>query len=168
MWICQPNNPSSWIPWEVPLWRMCLGIVVPIINHHPMGPQEHENVIDIRDQRPQSPQFPSSSLDHGFESNWSSFWMASLMLSRSYRSDRSWHPRRVDKPPHLQEWGCQRCSNLPELEVGFNSILMCRVQGSHPPTLCNKILARLSQRVGMQLHYGYNLGQCIDNLVWTL
>ena len=54
--------------------------------------------------------------------------------------------------------------NLPELEVGFNGISMCRVQRSHPPTLDNKILARLSQRVGMELQYGYNLGQCVDNL----
>ena len=33
-----------------------------------------------------------------------------------------------------------------------------------PPTLCNKILARLSQRVSAELWYGYNLGQCVDNL----
>ena len=31
-----------------------------------------------------------------------------------------------DKPPCLQRWGCQGCSNLPELEVGFNGVSMCR------------------------------------------
>ena len=31
-------------------------------------------------------------------------------------------------------------------------------------TLCNKILARLSWRVSTKLWYGYNLGQCVDNL----
>ena len=36
-----------------------------------------------------------------------------------------------DKPPHLQGPGCQRHSNLPEFEVGFNGISMCRVQGPH-------------------------------------
>ena len=41
---------------------------------------------------------------------------------------------------------CQRCSDLPKLEVGFNSVMMCRVQGSHTLTLCNKIIARLSWR----------------------
>ena len=35
--------------------------------------------------------------------------------------------------------------------MGFNGISMCRVQGSHPATLCNNILARLSQRVGTEL-----------------
>ena len=49
VWIHQPNNPSSLIPCEVPLWRMCLGMVVPIINHHLVGPQEAKNVTDIRE-----------------------------------------------------------------------------------------------------------------------
>ena len=44
-----------------------------------------------RDQRPPSPQFPSPSLDHEFESNRSSLLMASLMSSGSDRSDRSQH-----------------------------------------------------------------------------
>ena len=47
VWICRPNNPSSLIPWEVPLWRMHLGMVVLIIKHHLIGPQEAENIIDI-------------------------------------------------------------------------------------------------------------------------
>ena len=46
MWICPPNYPSSLIPWEVPLQSMHLGMAVPIINHHPISPQETENVID--------------------------------------------------------------------------------------------------------------------------
>ena len=47
VWICQSNNPSSLIPQEVSLWRMHLGMVVLIINHHPFGPQEAKNVIHI-------------------------------------------------------------------------------------------------------------------------
>ena len=46
-----------------------------------------------RDQRPQSPQFPSPSPDCGFKGNWSSLSTASLMLSRSDRSDGSRCPR---------------------------------------------------------------------------
>ena len=62
------------------------------INHHHVGPQGAK--IDNRhwrDQRPLSPQFPSPSLDHGFESNRSSLSMASSMSSRFDRSDRSQH-----------------------------------------------------------------------------
>ena len=40
----------------------------------------------------------------------------------------------------------------------FNSVSMYRVQGLHPLTLCNKILARLSWRVSTELWYRYNLG----------
>ena len=47
VWICQPNKPSGFIPWELSLWRMHLGMVVLIVNHHPVSPQEVENVIDI-------------------------------------------------------------------------------------------------------------------------
>ena len=46
-----------------------------------------------RDQRPQSPRFPSPSPDHGFKSNMSSLLTMSLMLSRSDQSDRSRHSR---------------------------------------------------------------------------
>ena len=42
-----------------------------------------------RDQRPQSPQFPSPSPDHGFESDQSLLSTTSSMLSRSDRSDGS-------------------------------------------------------------------------------
>ena len=44
-----------------------------------------------KDQRPLSPQFPSPSLDSGFESDRNSLSMASSMWSRSDRSDRSQH-----------------------------------------------------------------------------
>ena len=47
VWFCWPNNPSGLIPQKVPLWRMHLGMVVPIINHHLVSPQEAENVTDI-------------------------------------------------------------------------------------------------------------------------
>ena len=45
-----------------------------------------------RDQRPPSPQFPSPSLDCGFGSDGISLSTASLLSSRSDRSDGSWHP----------------------------------------------------------------------------
>ena len=60
--------------------------------HWPSRGQEHNRCW--RDQRPQSPQFPSPSPDHGFESHWSSLSMASSMSSRCDRSDRSQCPRR--------------------------------------------------------------------------
>ena len=63
-----------------------------------------------RDQRPQSPRFPSPSPDCGFESNQSSLSMASLMLSRSDRSDRSQHPRRGRW--NQEEGACMKI-NLP-------------------------------------------------------
>ena len=46
-----------------------------------------------RDQRPQSPWFPSPSPDCGFENNRSSLSTTSSMLSRSDQSDRSRHSR---------------------------------------------------------------------------
>ena len=46
-----------------------------------------------RDQRPQSPRFPSPSPDFGFESDRSSLSMTSSMLFRSDHSDRSRHSR---------------------------------------------------------------------------
>ena len=51
VWICWPNNPSGLIPQEVLLWWMHLGMVVLIVNHHPIGPQEAENIIDVRETR---------------------------------------------------------------------------------------------------------------------
>ena len=53
--------------------------------------QEHNR--RRRDQRPQSPRFPSPSLDCGFESDRSSLSMTSSMSSRSDCSDRSRHSR---------------------------------------------------------------------------
>ena len=46
-----------------------------------------------RDQRPQSPRFPSPSPDCGFESDRSSLSMMSSMSSRSDHSDESRHSR---------------------------------------------------------------------------
>ena len=66
--------------------------------HELLRGQEHNR--HQRDQRPPSPQFPSPSPDHGFKNNRSSLPTASLMLSRSDRSDRSWHLRRG-----RQHWG---------------------------------------------------------------
>ena len=59
-----------------------------------------------RDQRPPLPQFPSPSLDCGFESDQSLLSMASSMSSRSDRSDRSQFPRRGrwhrEDGPHMK------------------------------------------------------------------
>ena len=57
-----------------------------------------------RDQRLQSPQFPSPSPDHGFKSDRSSLSMVSSMLSRSHWSDRSQCPRRGRW--HQEEGAC--------------------------------------------------------------
>ena len=59
--------------------------------HWPPRGQDHNR--HWRDQRPSSPQFPSPSLDRGFESDKRSLSMVSSMLSRSDRSDRSQHSR---------------------------------------------------------------------------
>ena len=48
------------------------------------------------------------------------------------------------KLPVFKDEDAKDAVTVAELEVGFKGVLMCRVQGSHPPTLCNKILARLS------------------------
>ena len=111
VWICQPNNPSGLIPWEVPLWRMCLGMVVLIINHHLIGPQEAENVTDVGETKGlhhlSSPYLPWTM---GLRADQSSLSMASLMLSRSDRSDRSWCPRRGRW--HWEDGACMKI-NLP-------------------------------------------------------
>ena len=41
------QQPSDLIPKEAPLWRMPLGMVVLIINHHLFGPREAEIAIDV-------------------------------------------------------------------------------------------------------------------------
>ena len=63
-----------------------------------------------RDQRPPSPQFPSPSPDWGFESDRSSLSTASSMLSRSDRSDGSWHPQWGRR--HQEDWAHMKI-NLP-------------------------------------------------------
>ena len=91
-----------------------------------------------RDQRPPLPRFPLPSLDHGFESNWSSLWMASSMPSRSDRSDGCQHSQRGRW--HREDGACMKI-NLPifkdedakdavtyqELEMGSNGVPACRV-----------------------------------------
>ena len=97
-----------------------------------------------RDHRQPLHQLLSPSLDCGFESDRNSVSTALLMLSMSDRSEGSWHSqcgRQHGKDgahmkinlPVFKRWGHYRCCDLPELEVGFNSILTCRVQGLHPP-----------------------------------
>ena len=66
-------------------------------SNYPLSPQWPSRGWELnrywRDQRPQSPQFPSPSPDCGFESNWSSLSTTSSMSSRSDRSDGSRHSR---------------------------------------------------------------------------
>ena len=76
--------------------------------HQPSRDQEHNRCQ--RDQRPQSPGFPSPSPDCGFESNRSSLLMASSMLARSNQSDRSRHSRQGRRH---QEEGAHMKINLP-------------------------------------------------------
>ena len=57
--------------------------------HHPLRGRDHNRCW--RDQRLPLPQFAAPSLDWGYESNRSLLSMASSMLSRSDRSDRSRH-----------------------------------------------------------------------------
>ena len=151
---CESASPTTlpvWSPKKFPSEGCIWGWWFWFVNHHPIGPQKAKNVIDIRGTKGLnhliSPQpSPDCSL---------SLSTASLMLSRSDRSDGSRHPRRGRwhweegacmkiNLPIFKDEECQRHSNLSELEVGFNGISTCRVQGSHPPTLCNKIFARLS------------------------
>ena len=63
----------------------------PLSPHCPSRGWEHNRYW--RDQRPQSPWFPSPSPDHGFESNRGSLLTMSLMSSRSDQSDGSRHSR---------------------------------------------------------------------------
>ena len=83
-------------------------------SNHPPSPHQPFRGLECnrhwRDQRPQSPWFPSSSPDHGFESNQSSLSTASLMLSRCDRSDGSRHLRRGRQ--HQEEGACMKI-NLP-------------------------------------------------------
>ena len=86
-------------------------------NHQPSPywpPRGWECIRHWRDQRPPSPQFPSPSLDCGFESDQSSLSMASSMSSRSDRSDGSWHPRRGRW--HREDGACMKI-NLPVFKV---------------------------------------------------
>ena len=62
-----------------------------------------------RDQRPLSPQFPSPSLHHEFKSDRSSLSMASSMLSRSDRSDGSWH----------SQWGRQHWEDGAHMKINL-------------------------------------------------
>ena len=144
--------------------------------HWPLRGWEHNRCQ--RDQRPPSPQFPSPSPDHGFESDRSSLSMTSSMSSRSDRSDGSQHSRWGRR--HQEDGACMKINLLVFKDedakdvVTYHSwrwdlmVSMCRVQGPHSPILCNYILARLSWRASMELWYGYNFGGCVDNLGQTL
>ena len=69
--------------------------------------QDHDRCW--RDQRHPSPQFPSPSLDHGFESNRHSLSMASSLSSRSDRSDGSQHP----------QWGRQHQEDGAHMKINL-------------------------------------------------
>ena len=76
--------------------------------HQPPRGQDHNR--QLRDHRPPSPHFPLPSLDHWFEGNRSSLWMASSISSWSNRSDGSQHSQRG-----RQHWedGAHTKINLP-------------------------------------------------------
>ena len=76
--------------------------------HWPLRGQECNR--HWRDQWPPSPQFPSTSPDCGFESDWSLLSMASSISSRCDRSDGSQHPIRGR---WHQEDGAHMKINLP-------------------------------------------------------
>ena len=70
-------------------------MVVPIVNCHLICPQEAENVIDVGETKGLNHLgFPLPSPDHGFESDQSTLSTASLMSSRSERSDGFLCPQR--------------------------------------------------------------------------
>ena len=75
-----------------------------------LPPRGQDHNRHSRDQRPPSPQFPSPSPDRGFESDQSSISTASLMSSRSDRSDGSWHPQWGRQ--HQEDGACMKI-NLP-------------------------------------------------------
>ena len=111
VWICWPNNPSSLIPWEVPLQRMHLGLVVPFVNHHPISPQEAENIIDIWEIKDLNhlgslylPQTVGSRATGG---HYQQLPQCCLGLTGS---DGSQHPRRGRQ--HWEEGACMKI-NLP-------------------------------------------------------
>ena len=81
--------------------------------------------------------------------------MASLMSSMSDRSEESQHSQCGRQPredrahmkinlPVFKNKDAKGCCDLPESEVGFNSIPACRVQGLHPPAICHLVLTGLS------------------------
>ena len=81
-------------------------------NHQPsphLPPRGWDHNRHQRDQRPPSPQFPLPSLDCGFEINRSSLLMASLMLSRSNRSDGSQH----------SQWGRQHQEDGAHMKINL-------------------------------------------------
>ena len=50
--------------------------------------------------------------------------------------------------------------HIPELQVRLDGILSCRKLGSHPPSVCHLVLARVPWRTSSKFGVGYNLRQC--------
>ena len=98
-----PGHPHANPPVQQPFWFNAQRISPPkdmsgdCGSDYPQTPHRSSRGQECnrkqRDQRPQSPRFPSPSLDHGFESDRSSLSMTSSMSSRSDCSDRSRHFR---------------------------------------------------------------------------
>ena len=149
----------------------------PLSLHWPSRGQECNR--HQRDQRPPSPQFPMPSPDCGFKSDQSLLLTASSMSSSSDQSDGS---RCSRQGRWYWDGGACMKINLPIFKdedtkdaVTYQSwrwdLIMYRHAGCRDCTLLPyaiRSLPRLSWRVSMELWYGYNLGQCVDNLGWTL
>ena len=109
---CKSVSPTTlqvWPPRGSP-WRMPLGMVVPIVNHHLISLQEAKNIIDVGETKG----LHHLSSPHllwivGFESNRSSLSMASSMSSRSDSSDGSWCPK----------WGRQHWEDGAHMKINL-------------------------------------------------
>ena len=98
-----PGHPCAKLPAQQPFWFNAHRASPPkdmsrdCSSHYPQTPCRSSRGQECnrrrRDQRPQSPRFPSSSPDRGFESDRSSLSMTSSMSSRSDHSDGSRHSR---------------------------------------------------------------------------
>ena len=90
---CEPTGPTTLqiLPFQRFPYEGCSGDGGSDCQPSPHQPPKGQDCNRCwRDHRPPSPCFPLPFPDHGFQSDRSLLFMASLILSRSDRSDRSW------------------------------------------------------------------------------